>query len=104
MKNVNHFFNNQRLAFLISSDTKVDMNYFKNFPAYLSTGHLIEDNYSLSKCDYIIGASSTFTYWSSFFGSVPLFPFASKSFRLDLSNDKKISIKPSDFKVFNHLF
>jgi hypothetical protein len=31
----------------------------------------IADMYALSRCDAIIGPKSTFSAWSSFFGSVP---------------------------------
>ena len=104
MKALCKTFGKKKVAFLMSSDTEIDMKYFEQFPAFLASGHFIEDNYNLSRCDYIIGAVSTYTYWSSFFGSVPLFPFANESFRFDLSDYRNIRIKISDFRVFKHLF
>jgi hypothetical protein len=38
----------------------------------LGTGHLVEDLYSFTHCDYLIGPPSTFTSWASFYGRVPL--------------------------------
>tara|TARA_B100000686_G_C16805268_1_gene989585 strand:+ start:8496 stop:9575 length:1080 start_codon:yes stop_codon:yes gene_type:complete len=104
VKGLQKLFKNKKIAFLISSDTKVDLTHFNRLPIYLATGHFIEDNYNLSKCDYIIGPQSTFTYWSSFYGSVPLFPFSDSSNRFDLSDEKRINIELSNFKVCNHLF
>lgn len=75
MKNTFTFFNNKKVAFIICSDRelKVERAYFDEYPCYYSTGHFIEDNYSLSKCDYIVvGISSTYSLWASFFGDVPI--------------------------------
>ncbi|MFN5837557.1 MAG: hypothetical protein ACK47J_12755, partial [Pseudanabaena sp.] len=33
---------------------------------------IIEDLYSMAKCDYLIGPPSTYSMWASFYGMVPL--------------------------------
>ena len=60
-----------RTRFLLCSDAPVDHTAFKDFDVMTGTGHLIEDNYTLAACDYIIGPPSTYTAWASYYGNVP---------------------------------
>lgn len=69
----NHFdASGKRVAFLICSNESIDVKNFGNCRTNLGVGQVIEDLYSLSECDYIIGPPSTFSMWASFYGKVPL--------------------------------
>jgi len=65
-------FPGRRVAFLICSDWPQDLNMFAEFKVTFGTGDLVEDMYAFARCDYLIGAPSTFTMWASFYGKVPL--------------------------------
>lgn len=65
-------FPGQRVSFLICSDWPQDPAMFSRFKVTFGSGDLIEDMYAFSRCDYLIGAPSTFTMWASFYGKVPL--------------------------------
>jgi len=60
-----------RTRFLLCSDIRLDPAEFRDFDILIGTGHPVEDNYSLAKCDYIIGPPSTYTAWASFYGATP---------------------------------
>ncbi|MEA5504448.1 alpha-1,2-fucosyltransferase [Halotia wernerae UHCC 0503] len=72
IKDVKSLFGNQRVAFLICSDTRQEESAFSECNVFLSDKSAIEDCYLLSKCDYILGVPSSFSRWASFYGSVPL--------------------------------
>jgi hypothetical protein len=63
----------KRVAFLICSDESIPMDRFCGMNTFLGSGHVIEDMYSLAKCDLLMGPQSTFSAWASFYGSVPLY-------------------------------
>ena len=65
-------FPRQRVSFLICSDWPQDPVMFSGLKVTFGTGDLIEDMYAFSRCDYLIGAPSTFTMWASYYGKVPL--------------------------------
>ena len=58
------------VMFFIASNEKIskemtsDLEYFSNID-----GSAPEDLYALSKCDYILGPPSTFSYWAGFYGN-----------------------------------
>ena len=83
----------KEVCFFISSTEEIafndlDITYFQ-LPQ--STG--IEDLYSLSLCDYILGPPSTFSMWASFYGKTPL--------KIVVDKDESISL--SDFKIITAL-
>ena len=61
----------QDVSFLVCSN-EPHRSRFKGMETFLSTGHFIEDLYSLAECDYLIGPPSTYSMWASFYGNVPL--------------------------------
>jgi hypothetical protein len=63
----------QRVKFIICSNEKIVLENFVPTNAVAGLGHLVEDLYLLSLCDYIIGPPSTYSQWASFYGRVPLF-------------------------------
>ena len=84
MKKIMALFDNCA-AFILCSNEKIDLNNFPDIPVFKSTGHLIEDQYCLSLCDYIAGPPSTFTMWASFHGQKPLYFIEDTSKSIDLS-------------------
>lgn len=73
LKSVVALFPSQKVAFLIASDGEVEMEALAAVSATRAAGGEVEDLYSLSKCDLIIGPPSTFSMWASFVGDVPLY-------------------------------
>ena len=73
MKEVASLFSQSEVAFLVCSDAKHDAQKFSRFKVFFGNNHLLEDMYSLAKCDFIIGAISTYSTWASFYGNVPLY-------------------------------
>ena len=80
---------NKEIAFLLCSDESIDISVFRGLPVYLGTNHIIEDMYSLSECDYIIGPPSSFTLWAAYIGRKPLYEIRDVN--------KKISIKDFNY-------
>jgi len=81
----------KRVVFLICSNENVNLEAFPDIDFFqIENTNAIEDLYSLSMCDYILGPHSTYTMWSSFYGNTPL----------KLILDKTESFTLDDFKVF----
>ena len=79
-------FENKKVSFLICSDEKIP-DYISNLSnIYLTDGKEISDLYALSKCDYLIGVSSTFSGWASFHGEVPLYNLKPNIKEINLSS------------------
>ena len=81
-------------SFVLVSNLPIDKNYFADLPVFYTNGNLIQDLYTLANCNYIVGVSSTFSLWASFYGRVPLCMIT--------SNKQKIN--RSSFKVYHNLF
>lgn len=73
MQEIKDLFSNKKVGFLICSSEKIDDDEFSGLNILLGNGHIIEDMYSLAKCDYIMGPPSTYSMWASFYGNVPLY-------------------------------
>ncbi len=61
-----------RVSFLVSSDEPIDETSLPGLDIQKAPGHPLQDLYSLAQCDYIIGPTSTYSAWASFYGSKPL--------------------------------
>ncbi len=72
MDEIVDLFPGKRVGFLICSDWPQDPEMFSRFRVTFGTRDIIEDLYAFARCDYLIGAQSTFTVWASFYGNVPL--------------------------------
>ena len=81
-------------SFVLISNLPIDKNYFADLPVFYTNAHFIQDLYTLTTCNYIVGVSSTFSLWASFYEQVPLCMIT--------SNNQKIS--QSSFKVYHNLF
>ncbi|HEX8145380.1 MAG TPA: hypothetical protein VF553_22620 [Pyrinomonadaceae bacterium] len=73
MERVERLYPNQRVGFLICSNAAQTESAFARFNFTFGNDHLIEDMYSFSKCDLLVGPPSTYTMWASFYGRVPLY-------------------------------
>lgn len=91
MSRIESLFPGRRVMFLICSNEKQSEGKFSSFRFILGNSHLVEDMYSLAKCDYIIGPPSTYSMWASFYGKVPLYFIENP--------DSTVSL--SDFKIQN---
>jgi len=81
------------VKFILVSNEKIDLNIYNQFDVIAFDNQKgIEDMYTLSKCDYIIGPYSTFSAWASLYGDKPYCYF---------KRGNKISEK--DFKVVEFL-
>jgi len=73
MAKTQNLFSNRSVRFLICSDRQQSADIFSRFGFVFGSGHVVEDMYSLARCDYLLGPPSTYTMWASFYGSVPLY-------------------------------
>jgi hypothetical protein len=80
---------NRNTVFVICSDEDIDIALFRGINFQKSTGHIIEDLYVLSNCDYIFGPPSTYSMWASFYGGKPLLHL----------HDKAQNLKINDFNI-----
>lgn len=65
-------------VFLICSDGYVDQSIFHNLNVKIGPGSLIEDLFSLSECDLVIGSNSTFGRFAAYYGNRALYFFDRK--------------------------
>ena len=80
----------KNIGFFLCSDEKINYDNFSDFnicKPYLSG--VIEDLYTLSYCDLIIGPPSTFSEWASFYGKTPAYHIRSKK---ELMHQDKFNI------------
>lgn len=67
-----------KTGFFIASDEEQPRNYFGKYCHYFRAGHAVENLGSLSLCDGMLAASSSFTGWSQYYGSVPTYQISRK--------------------------
>ena len=62
-----------RIQFVLFSNESVDISVFHDnfYDVCLGPGSQITDLYSMSKCDYIMGPPSTYSWWAAFYGNKP---------------------------------
>ena len=66
-----------RIGFFIATDQKQNENLFLNINCILRIGEPIENLYTLSYCDFLVGPPSSFIGWSAFYGQKDLFTIES---------------------------
>ncbi|WP_051470058.1 alpha-1,2-fucosyltransferase [Fischerella sp. PCC 9605] len=92
MERIENLFPNQKIKFLICSNAEQDETLFSKFSYNLGTGNIVEDMYSLARCDYICGPPSSYSRWAAFYGgNIPLY----------IIRDPNASICLEDFKVYD---
>ncbi len=88
MLDIARSFKDKTVAFLVCSNEPVDRQYFEAINFELGSGHLIEDMYAFSKCNFLIGPPSTYTIWASYYGKVPLCELVSADMSIGSENFK----------------
>jgi hypothetical protein len=78
-----------RVAFLVCSDEPRRAAEFPGLNVGFGAGEPVTDLYALARCDYLLGAPSTFSAWASFQGGKPLFQPA----------DRTAPLVPAQFQV-----
>ena len=93
MKRLSQLLIDTELIFILCSNENINLEYFKqnNISVERGPGFELDDLYTLSKCDYIIGPPSTYTMWASFYGERPLY----------MIKDPQALFELKDFKVIN---
>lgn len=91
MEQVVELFPGRKVGFWICSNVPQDPMEFTNLQWFPGLGQLVQDLYSLAKCDYIVGPPSTFSQWASFYGQKPLC----------IVRDPQQPISAGSFVVFN---
>ncbi len=74
MEQLQNYFSSigKKVLFLLCSNESIEEKEFSHHNIKLAIGGMMEDLYSLAKCDLLIGAPSTYSGWASFYGKVPL--------------------------------
>ena len=88
MNEVLILFKSKKVGFFIVSDENQNLGFFEKFNFYFRSKSPIENLYGLTKCDFILGAASTFTAWAYFYGMIPHFCVKREIRTLELSDFK----------------
>ena len=70
LKRLYNSFNEQSLSFFIASDENQDEKTFENLVCTVRVGFPLENLYSLAKCDFLIGPTSSYIAWAALYGSI----------------------------------
>lgn len=74
----------RKVRFVVFSDELLDRDSLPSVDLIMSRAEPVVDMYSLAKCDLIVGPPSSFSWWSSFIGSTPLYMVGSMEEDLSL--------------------
>jgi len=77
---------NKKCFFIIFSNEDVLIK--KNEYIHISKNKWYIDHFLMSKCDYLIGPSSTFTLWASYIGKVKFYHISNDSGEINLNDFK----------------
>jgi len=72
MKQIRALLAPRRVRFVVSSDEPQLLETFGDLDVVFGSGVPIEDLYLLAKTDAVFGPMSTYSYWASFYGDIPL--------------------------------
>jgi hypothetical protein len=98
MNQMSILFTEKKVAFFIASNEPVNLSAFIPFDCFISEiNSPMDDLFSLSLCDYIIGPPSTYSMWASFYGKKPLRI-------LDFKNEKIHTIDEFEVIITEDLF
>ena len=77
-------FPGKKVSFLICSAEPRHRDEFPGLSVGFGPGSPLGDMHALAKCDYILGAVSSFSQWASFYGDKPLYQVRDGNDRLEL--------------------
>jgi len=78
-------FPGKKVSFLVCSDEPRQRDEFPGLSVGFGPVAALGDMYALAKCDYIVGAVSSYSQWASFYGNKPLYQLRSGTDRLELA-------------------
>jgi Glycosyl transferase family 11 len=94
-------FPGRKVAFLVCSDERQDPAVFAGLNVTISDNPAVVDMYALASCNFIVGPSSSFSQWASFYGNVPLHILNYKAH--EIFRDQTPVYEPNikaDFRIF----
>lgn len=86
MRDVRRCFSGRKVSFVVCSDEKIEGEIFEGLSTKFGPGHEVGDLYTLAECDYIIGPSSTYSLWASFYGKKPLYQMRNATEQISIEN------------------
>lgn len=101
MRSIADQFAGRKVTFLVCSDERQELAAFAGLNVTLSESPAVVDMYALASCDLILGPSSSFSQWASFYGNVPLHVLNYKAH--EIFRDHPPVYEPnvkSDFRTF----
>lgn len=72
MKELRYLLLPKKAAFVVFSPEEIPAEQLPE-ESFVCSRNAIADMYSLAECDYLVGPSSTFSMWASYYGGHPLF-------------------------------
>lgn len=84
----NFVLKSEETVFIITSDEPVNEQVFKGLNTLINNGNAIEDLYTLSLCDAIIGSNSTFGNFAAYLGDKPHIIFKKEKMDWEHYKDK----------------
>ncbi len=82
----------RQTVFLIASDGEIDQGIFQGLNTIICHGNQVEDLWTLSRTDMVIGSNSTYGPLAAYLGNIPVAIF----------NKPKMNWEVSDTKEFNY--
>ena len=94
MKQATKVFEGKKVAFLICSNETWEESLFEGYKVFFGPGQIVEDIYSLSQTDYLVAGYSSYAWWASITGNVPIYSFLHhKIFEKEMELEHFIDIK-----------
>ena len=86
MQKTEKLHSDKRVGFLVCSNESQDKNKFSRFTVAFGTNHIIEDMYSLARCDYLLGPPSSYSRWACFYGDAKIYMIKDPNKDISLEN------------------
>ncbi len=97
MRRAMNLFPGKKVGFLVCTDGNLQRDDFSDLPVWFGPGDLVGDLQSLSSCDYLIAAPSTFSSWASFHGGVPVYRINRKYCEMYACEEEPLEL--SNFRI-----
>ena len=78
INNLNIHLQDLKVGYFIATDEEQPIDFLQNLDRIIRVGHPIQNLYTLSHCDFLIGPPSSFIGWSSLYGRKHLFTIYDK--------------------------
>ncbi|MDF2577454.1 MAG: hypothetical protein K0S74_938 [Chlamydiales bacterium] len=85
-------------VFIVYSNEPRSIEEFRGLDCLIADGNLVEDLYSMAKCDLILGPASTYNDWAAWYGSSP--KIGMEDFEAEFRNDlDKVVVSKIDSRL-----